>query len=169
MASSARAVVTTYTDETAYQIELIRLGYTTLTESFEDDAAWGTVRTTVSGGYMTAASITSQGVTWTHNFPEVSGNHITTGSGPARTGNYGFFALPHGNYLSGTCTLPGECADGFIGTTLVGTPMYAVGGWFASNQAKIGVYLDNGPLRALRAFSLPSLYWPTAVIHNSTV
>ncbi len=146
MATSAQAVVTTYTDETAYQIELLRLGYTTVTESFEDDTAWGTARTTVSGGPMTAASITSQGITWTHNFPEVAGNHITTGSGPARTGNYGFFALPHGNYLSGSCTVPGHCTDGFIGTTPGGTLMYAVGGWFTSNQAKIGVYLDGGSL-----------------------
>ncbi|MFQ3225974.1 MAG: hypothetical protein ACI8Z5_002243 [Lentimonas sp.] len=33
--------MTTYTDETAYQIELLHLGYSTLTESFEEDAAWG--------------------------------------------------------------------------------------------------------------------------------
>jgi PKD repeat protein len=144
LVSSAQAVITTYTDETAYQIELLRLGYTTVTESFEDDAAWGTVRTTVSGP-MTAPSISSQGITWTHNFPEVAGNNITTGSGPARTGNYGFFALPHGNYLSGPCTVPGHCADGFIGTTPSGTLMYAVGGWISSNQAKIGVYLDDDP------------------------
>lgn len=146
LVSSAQAVVTTYTDETAYQIALLRLSYTTVTESFEDDAAWGTVRTTVSGGPMTAPSITSQGITWTHNFPEVSGNNITTDSGPARTGNYGFFALPHGNYLSGPCSLPGECTDGFIGTTPSGTTMYAVGGWIGSNQAKIGVYLDDSTL-----------------------
>lgn len=145
LAPAAKAVVTTYTDETAYQIELLRLGYTTVTESFEDDAAWGSVRTTVVGGPMTASSITSQGITWTHNFPEVSGNNITTGSGPARTGSYGFFALPHGNYLSGPCTVPGHCTDGFIGTTPAGTLMYAVGGWLSSNQAKIGVYLDDDP------------------------
>ena len=146
LVSSAQAVITTYTDETAYRIELLSLGYTTVTESFEDDAAWGAVRTTVSGGQMTARSITSQGVTWTHNFPEVSGNNITTGSGPARTGDYGFFALPHGNYLNGPCAVPGHCSDGFIGSTPRGTLMYAVGGWLASNQAKIGVYLDDGPL-----------------------
>ena len=74
-----------------------------------------------------------------------SGNNITTGSGPARTGNYGFFALPHGNYLSGPCTVPGHCTDGFIGTTSSDTLMYAVGGWIGSNQAKIGVYLDDDP------------------------
>jgi PKD repeat protein len=42
--------------------------------------------------------------------------------------------------------VPGHCTDGFIGTTPSGTPMYAVGGWLSSNQAKIGVYLDDGPL-----------------------
>ncbi|MFQ3225975.1 MAG: hypothetical protein ACI8Z5_002244 [Lentimonas sp.] len=52
---------------------------------------------------MTAPNITSQGINWPHNFPEVSGNNITTGPGPARRGNYGFFALPHGNYSSGPC------------------------------------------------------------------
>jgi len=138
--SLLRAEVTTYTDETAYLIELLRLGYTTVIESFEDDVAWGAVRTPV-----TAPSVTSQGITWTHNFPENSGNNITTGSGPARTGSYGFYALPHGNFLNGSCTVPGVCGDGFKGSTPAGTPMFAVGGWLRTNTppAQVGVFLDG--------------------------
>lgn len=84
------AEVTTFNDETAYQIALLRLGYATVNEGFEDDATWGAVRTTIVDGPMTAASVTSQGVRWAHNFPETPGNRITTGSGAAWTGNYGF-------------------------------------------------------------------------------
>ncbi len=134
------AEVTTYNDEAAYLNELLRLGHTTVVESFEDDAAWGAVRTTIADGQMTAPSVTSQGITWTSNYPE---NGITTGTGPARTGMYGFFSLPHGNYSRDTCTVPGECGDGFKGSTPASTPMFAVGGWVTGNQAKLGVFLDG--------------------------
>ena len=143
---SAQAELTTYNDETAFQVELLRLGYTTVFEGFEDDAAWGAVRTTIVGGQMTAASVTSQGVTWTHNFSASPGNQITTGSGAARTGAYGFFALPHGNFSSpDACTLPGVCGDGFRGSSPSGTLLFAVGGWVSgSHGSKLGVFLDSG-------------------------
>ena len=146
--SLLQAGVTTYNDETAYQVELLRLGYSTVSEGFEDDAAWGAVRTTIADGPMTAASVTSQGVTWTHNFPASPGNQITTGSGAARTGNYGFYALPHGNYSSAEpCTVPGECGDGFRGSTQAGTPMFAAGGWVrGSHGAKLEIFLNGAAL-----------------------
>jgi PKD repeat protein len=142
------AEVKTYNDETAYQIALLQLGYGMVREGFEDDATWGAVRTTIVDGAMTAASVTSQRVTWMHNFPASPGNRITTGSGAARTGDYGFFALPHGNYSSpAPCTVPGECGDGFTGSLPAGTSMFGVGGWIrGSHGAKLGVFLDGAAL-----------------------
>lgn len=111
---------TIYTDEAAYLSGLAALGHLTLAEGFEDDAAWGSARTP-----NTLPSVTSQGVNWTSN-NETS--EVTTGSGPVRTGAYGFFCLPHGNYATGTdCNIPGNCTDGWIGTG-DGT-LYGVGGW----------------------------------------
>jgi PKD repeat protein len=141
--SLLNAGVTTYTDETAFQIELLRLGYTTVIEGFEDedDPVWESVRSSI-----TAPSVTSQGITWTHNFPNPPSNShgVTTGAGAARTGNWGFYASPHGNFLVG-CTVPGDCGDGFKGSTPVGTPMFAVGGWISTNTppAQVGAFLDN--------------------------
>lgn len=144
--SLLQAEVSTYNDETAYRVALLQLGYTTVFEGFEDDSVWGALRTTIVGGAMTAPSVTSQGVTWRHNFPASPGNQITTGSGAARTGDYGFFALPHGNYSSPEpCTAPGDCGDGFRGSTPTGTLIFAVGGWVqGSHGAKLAVFLDDG-------------------------
>ncbi len=80
------------------------LGIALETESFEE-SVWP--RTPA-----TAASVSNQGLVWSANNP-TSG--ITTGSGPAIVGDYGFFQLPHGDYLTGTgCTQPGACTDGWI-------------------------------------------------------
>ncbi len=144
------AEVKTYDDETAYRVALLQLGYAMVREGFEDDAAWGAVRTTIVDGQMTAPGVTSQGVTWTHNFPASPGNRITTGSGAVRTGNYGFFALPHGNYASpDPCTVPGECGDGFIGRLPVGGSIFGVGGWIRGfHGSKLAVFLDGSSLSA---------------------
>ena len=55
---------------------------------------------------------------------------VATGSGPLRTGEYGFFALPHG--LSWTSANPSvPQMEGFIVDS--DQTMYAFGGWFETN------------------------------------
>jgi hypothetical protein len=129
-----------YLDEDAYRADLAALGFAEIGEGFEDDAAWGGVRTTIVGGEYTAPSITHLGVTWTANNPD---SGVTTGNGPARSGSWGFFTLPHGSYLTGTgCTLPGNCGDGWIGSAAF--TLYGVGGWIHGTYgAKVELVLDG--------------------------
>ena len=67
---------------------------------------------------MTAPSIHNLGLTWLPNTPN---SEITTGPGPALSGMYGFFELPHGDVASGL-------GDGFGATG--DSPLVAIGGWF---------------------------------------
>jgi len=106
-----------YTNETDFLNALSAQGYVVFHEGFEDDAAWGSVRSTVTGGNHTAPSVSSQGVTWSANN---ANSGITTGPGPALTGNWGFFELPHGDFAN-------LITDGWIGTG--DQPMVAIGGW----------------------------------------
>ncbi len=79
-------------------------------------------------------SITHLGVQWTANN---AGSGVTTGSGPARSGSYGFFTLPHGD--------PGNnINDGWIGTA-TGPKLVAVGGWVETNTppADLGLSVDG--------------------------
>ena len=94
LAPAAQAQVTTYTNENAYLAALASLGYSTFGEGFEDDAVWGSVRSSV---FVTnsAPSITSMGNTWTSNHPAT--NNITTGGGAARTGDWGIYDRNHGH------------------------------------------------------------------------
>lgn len=133
--SLAIAEPTPYLDEAAFLADLAAMNLDPIIESFEDDGAWGTVRSTVVGGTFTAPSITSQGVTWSASAP-LSG--VTTGPGPARTGMWGFYTLPHGDPLNGI-------GDGWRGQTTA--PLVAIGGWVRTNTppAKLGLYL-NGDL-----------------------
>lgn len=107
-------------------------GQEILEEGFESASAWGSVRSPAA-----AASVTSQGVNWTSNHPD---NNITTGGGPARTGDWGFYSLPHGDQ---TVTDPnGFVTDGFSGAG--STNLNAVGGWFISTSGgEISVILDG--------------------------
>jgi len=122
------ADVTTYTSESEYISALQSLGYTDIHEGFEDDAVWGSVRTPV-----TASSITSQGVTWQSN-NSISG--VTTGSGPALTGLWGFYTLPHGDFANGI-------GDGFVGMSPVA--FFGVGGWVETNTppAHLEIFLNG--------------------------
>lgn len=130
-----------FTDQVAFLETLAQLGLQPLRERFEDDAAWGEVRTTTTGGEHTAPSVTNKGITWTSNNPT---SEVTTGPGPARTGLWGFFTLPHGNFQTGTdCHLPNACTDGWTLTgqqTLIG-----VGGWVETNTfgAKLQLVIDG--------------------------
>ena len=126
--SPASAAVTPYVDETAFLADAAALGYCLVTESFEDDAPWGVARTP-----DTVPSVTTMGSTW---LPNNATSQITTGSGPARTGLWGFYELPHGNFPSGI-------GDGWIGTTA--RTFYGVGGWIATNtpSAELDMLLDD--------------------------
>lgn len=129
-----------FVDETLFLSAVAALGLDATVESFEDDAVWGGVRSTIPGGNFTAPSVTSLGVEWRANNPT---SQVTTSTGPPRTGQWGFYALPHGNYATGTdCHLPGNCTDGFVGTT--SPPLYAVGGWITAFWgSKIEMILDG--------------------------
>ena len=124
----ARAQIIGYTDETAFLNALISQGYVAIHEGFEDDLAWGTARSP-----DTASSIANLGITWTSSSPN---NAITTGSGAARTGNWGLYSLPHGDYANGI-------TDGWRGTA--DQPLVAVGWWVDTNTppAGIAVFLDG--------------------------
>ncbi|MEX1309942.1 MAG: S8 family serine peptidase [Candidatus Sulfomarinibacteraceae bacterium] len=127
----------TFTEEGAFLTAVV--GQVIVAEGFEDDAVWGGARSPA-----TAASVTGQGVEWTSNHP---GNEITTGGGPARTGDWGFYSLPHGDQ---TVTQPFDrTTDGFVGAS--SEPMNAVGGWFVSTGtgAQISVILDGDESNAI--------------------
>ncbi len=158
LTASAEAAVFVYTDEASYLNDIATLGYTIQQESFENDEAWGNVRTTIVGGTQTANSIESLGIMWKSNNGT---SEITTSNGPARTGNWGFYSLPHGNFLTGTdCHIPGNCGDGFGGTS--SKKLYGVGGWVKTNTpfAEIDLAIDgniidfdeNGTIGALYKF-----------------
>jgi hypothetical protein len=130
-----------FRDETAFLNAVAALGLDPTTEGFEDDEAWGEVRSTIVGGNHTAPHIDSMGVRWTGNNPA---SEVTTSDGPPHTGVWGFYELPHGSYLSGTdCQLPGNCTDGFRGST--SPVVYGVGGWIEGLfGSKIEFILDGG-------------------------
>lgn len=106
--------------ESDYVTKLQELGYGSFQEGFEDDAVWGLARSP-----NTVPAVSSSGITWSSN--NASGG-ITTGSGPARTGFWGVFSIPHGDPTGGPFD---PLRDGWAATaagTLVG-----VGGWLRSN------------------------------------
>lgn len=133
LVAPANADVFVFTDEASYNAMLTSLSYRRVQEGFEDDNAWGSVRSSITGGWHTAPSITNLGITWEAN---TSNSQVTTGSGPARTGQWGFFTYPHGD--------PPLIGDGFKGTSA--TPIYGVGGWIETNTppAGISLWLDIG-------------------------
>ncbi len=131
-ADSVRAQVVEYTDEANFLMDVATQGFIAIQEGFEDDAAWGTVRSTISGGQNTALSITNLGMTWSANNAV---SQITTGPGPARTGNWGFFALPHGDYAN-------DVTDGWVGTG--GQSLVAIGGWITGTfGGRVNIILDG--------------------------
>jgi hypothetical protein len=132
-ATCAIAAPVTYTDEAAYLDAIGLLGTPTLFEGFEDDAVWGNVRSTIVGGTHTAPSVAANGITWTSNNTV---SQVTTGPGAARTGDWGFFTLPHGDYANGI-------GDGF--RLSASTNLVAAGGWVETNTpfAEINLVLDG--------------------------
>ena len=128
LAVPSLAEVVAYTDEAAYLNALALQGYVVVQESFEDDTAWGVARSP-----ETAPSVTNLGITWASSS---SNNDITTGTGPGRTGQWGFYSLPHGDYANGI-------TDGWRGTAA--QPLVAIGGWVETNTppAGLALFLDG--------------------------
>lgn len=79
-------------NETAFLAKAAEWGLSGFQEGFEDDAAWGLARSPLA-----EPVVTSQGIQWmTNNSGAPSFNKITTGSGAARTGEWGVFDPNHG-------------------------------------------------------------------------
>ena len=137
--TQSNAGVTIYTDEAEYEAALATLDLEVTKEGFEDDGAWEVSRVTLADR-AGDVSVTNNGITWTSN---ISGRQIATGEGPARTGNYGFFALPHGNTNPELFWVAEPQKDGFVVSS--DATMHAVGGWFDTNTygAKIVFILDG--------------------------
>ncbi len=147
-----RAAVFTYTDETAYLNDLAAFGYSSFVESFEDDAVWGGLRSTITSK-ITAPSVTSQGIVWTSNHP--ASNDITTGNGAAVTGEWGIYDPLHGVATGNPqeCDVdnpPEKCLDhdGVSGTWAVdGSVLYGIGGWLSGTSgANIEFVLNQDPI-----------------------
>ncbi|MEZ6094371.1 MAG: hypothetical protein R3C03_09050 [Pirellulaceae bacterium] len=131
--ASTNADLISFTDQGTYQSTLTTLGYSSFNEGFENEAVWGSVRTTIAGGSHTAPSITSKGITWEST---VSIGEVTTSNGAARSGNWGFYSSPHVN-------LPTE-GDGYRGTS--SQTLFGVGGYIRTNTppAGIAMWIDKG-------------------------
>jgi hypothetical protein len=144
--------------EAAFIAKATALGHPSLTEGFEDDAAWGLARSP-----DTLLSVSSQGFEWrandfdsTHTDPPQPSppppHQITTGSGPALTGDWGIFDPLHG-YATSTSTEcdvdnpPPHCLlhDGFTVKRLAGqSPFYGAGGFFTGTSgARVAIVVDG--------------------------
>ncbi len=107
---------TVFTDEGEFAVAVS--GHTSVLEGFEDGLVWATSRSPEA-----VASVTSQGVTWTSNHPA---NEISTGSGAARSGNWGIYSNPHGD--QSVPNVDDLIEDGFAGSSE--RSLTAIGGWF---------------------------------------
>jgi hypothetical protein len=132
-------------EEAAYLAMAAELGYGVFREGFEDDAAWAYARSP-----DTAPSVASRGIMWETNHSAT--NEITTGSGPARTGQWGVYDPDHGVAMGtpAACDIddpPVECLhhDGFTGTRVAGlSALHGVGGFITGFAgANLAVLLDG--------------------------
>jgi hypothetical protein len=133
--------VQVFLDEALYLAGLAARGLVPVQQNFEDEAIWGAVRTTIAGGAQTAPLIDNLGVTWESLYAETD---VTTSEGAARTGLWGFYASPHGNFDAGPqCDVPRACGDGFRGTGH--DLMFGVGAWLDTNTpfAKVELSVDG--------------------------
>jgi hypothetical protein len=134
--------------ETAFLAKAAEWGFAGFQEGFEDDAAWGLARSP-----MAVPVVNSQGVQWmTNHSGAPSYNDLTTGSGPARTGEWGVFDPNHG-YATGTpfeCDIddpPIHCLyyDGFTGIRESGLGVLnGVGGYITGTYGgRVAILLDG--------------------------
>ena len=154
---NASAAPVVYTNEATYLSELASLGYSVISESFEDNAVWAHSRTSISNPTAGTPSVTSQGIVWTSNYTE---NKIATGTvgGSAPDGQFAIFSLPHGMTTdSGSyCVdapepIPVECYqnDGLKVTSEAGDTLYAFGGLIdTANGGKVSFLLDGVDINA---------------------
>ncbi len=136
-------------NETAFLAKASELGLVGFQEGFEDNAAWGLARSP-----MAVPVVNSQGIQWmTNHSGAPSFNDITTGPGPARTGEWGVFDPRHG-YATGTefeCDVDNPdtvCLyfDGFTGIRdPAHTVLNGVGGYITgSSGGRVAILLDGG-------------------------
>ena len=135
-------------NETAFLGKAAEWGLASFQEGFEDDAAWGLARSPLA-----LPVVNSQGIQWmTNHSGSPAFNELTTGSGPARSGQWGVFDAAHG-YATGT---PTECDvddpplhclyfDGFRGVRETGLGvLHGVGGYLTGIYgANVGILLDG--------------------------
>lgn len=122
-----------YTSEALYLADLASLGYSAVSEGFEDDAVWG-----VSRGPLSVDSTISQGLIWKSNFTKSKTGKL---GGSVVDGTYGFFSDPHGNDTDGSFECepvetnfndPYWLYDGWVVESAEGEILYGIGGWFTS-------------------------------------
>lgn len=144
--------------EGAFLAKAAEFGHPSFFEGFEDDAVWGAARLPIE-----VAKVSSRGLEWRANDfdsthtdppqpPPPPPNDITTGSGPARSGQWGFFDFSHG-YAVGTAAVcdiempEDHCLyhDGFTIRREPGSaPLFGAGGWFTGTYgAEVALVLDG--------------------------
>lgn len=146
-----------YTDEALYLSDLATLGYSAISESFEDDVVWADSRNSITSPGSTP-SVTSQGIVWTSNYSQ---NNIATGTvgGSAPDGSFAIYSLPHGMTTDSGLycdsaedpNIPVECYqnDGLKVTSETGDTLYAFGGRVdSSGLSKITFILDGIDVKA---------------------
>ena len=137
--------------ESAFLAKAAGLGHPSFQEGFEDDAVWGIARSPTS-----VLSVSSRGIKWRANDFDPSHigpppNQITTGSGPARSGQWGIFDREHG-YAWGTeaeCDVDNPDShchfhDGFTITREPGSSaIHGAGGYFTGTHGARPAFVLN--------------------------
>ena len=136
-------------NETAFLAKAAEWGLVGFQEGFEDPAAWGPARSPVA-----VPIANSQGIQWmTNHSGAPTFNGITTGPGPARSGQWGVFDPRHG-YATGTefdCDVddPDTSCLYYDGFTGIREPaqgvLNGVGGYITgSHGGRVAILLDGG-------------------------
>ncbi len=152
-ATNAEPVV--YTDEAMYLADLASLGFSSISESFEDDAVWADSRNSIVNP-GSAPSVISQGIVWTSNY---GSNNIATGESGAPDGSFVIYSLPHGMTTDSGLycdsaedpNIPIECYqnDGLRVQSEAGEALYAFGGRISTvDNGKVTFLLDGVDINA---------------------
>lgn len=157
LADVTNAAPVIYTNEALYRAELVALGYTTISESFENDTVWADSRNSIVSPGRTP-SVTSKGIIWTSNYTQ---NEIATGDvgGSAPHGTYAIYSLPHGMTTDSGLycdsaedpDIPIECYqnDGLKVESETGDTLFAFGGRIdTANSGKVTFLLDGADVNA---------------------
>jgi hypothetical protein len=151
LAGIANAAPVVYTDEALYRADLALLGFSNISESFEDDIVWADSRNSIASPGSTP-SVISQGIVWTSNYTQ---NNIATGTvGGAPDGSFAIYSLPHGMTTDSGLycdsaedpSIPIECYqnDGLRVQSVAGDTLYAFGGRIdTANSGKVTFLLDG--------------------------